>query len=218
MLPVLSETLGPVCRCAVDAERPYVVNILYPNAFQSGYLRPEICLEIGALASWLPFETHTIVSYAADCFPDVFTEPNCLVHVIAAERTFWEKVTILHHEAHRPADSRQPPGLSRHYYDVARMSLQDVKDRALADLTMLERVVAFKMKFYPRGWARYDLAKPGTLRLVPHGHILDSVKKDYAVMREMIYGEYPDYEELLKILQDLEHEINLSVFPAPLRT
>jgi predicted nucleotidyltransferase component of viral defense system len=211
LLPVLSDTLGPVCWCDIDPERPYVVNILYPNAFPSGYLRPEICLEIGALASWLPSETHTIAPYAAECFPEVFTEPSCPVHVIAAERTFWEKVIILHHEAHRPEGSHQPAGLSRHYYDVARMASQDVKDRALADLAMLERVVAFKMKFYPRGWARYELAKPGTLRLVPQGHVLESVKNDYTAMREMIYGDYPDYEEIHRDLQDLENEINTLV-------
>ncbi|PIE33364.1 hypothetical protein CSA56_11820 [candidate division KSB3 bacterium] len=44
--------------------------------------------------------------------------------------------------------------------------------------------------------------------LMLNGRILESVKKDYAVMREMIYGEYPDYEEILKILQNLENEIN----------
>jgi hypothetical protein len=87
--------------------------------------------------------------------------------VIRAERTFWEKATILHHEAHRPADSALPARYSRHYYDLARMAASPVKDAALADTDLLAAVVAFKQRFYPRSWARYDLAARGTLRLVP---------------------------------------------------
>ena len=37
---------------------------------------------------------------------------------IRAERTFWEKATILHQEAHRPKEKIQPPRYSRHYYEV----------------------------------------------------------------------------------------------------
>ncbi len=73
---------------------------------------------------------------------------------------------------------------------------------------MLEEVVNFKMHFFPRGWAQYELAKPGTLRLIPQGQVLESVRADYKAMREMIYGDYPDFEEIQKILEALEAEIN----------
>jgi hypothetical protein len=69
-------------------------------------------------------------------------------------------------------------------------------------------VVEFKQRFYPRGWARYDLAKPGTLRLVPIGHIRASVQEDYRAMAAMIFGEYPDVEAIMARLQMLEDEIN----------
>ena len=138
----------------------------------------------------------------------MFEKPECAVQVIKAERTFWEKATILHHEAHRPEGNAQPPRNSRHYYDMAQMALAPVKNSALADIAILESVVEFKQRFYPRGWARYDLAKPGTLRLVPEGHILKSVKKDYKSMRNMIYGDYYNIEKILSVLAELEGEIN----------
>ena len=144
----------------------------------------------------------------AEQFPDQFVQPECTVKAIKAERTFWEKATILHHEAYRPDDSMQPPRNSRHYYDMFQMANAPVKDSALADLALLESVVAFKQRFYPRGWARYDLARPGTLRLVPEGHVQDVLKADYRAMRIMIYGEYPEFESILSTLQGLEDEIN----------
>lgn len=204
----VSESIEPVCHCEVDNDDSNVLNLYYPKAFPDDYIRPEVRLEIGPLASWLPFEDHTIKSYAAEVFPDLFEKPECAVQVIKAERTFWEKATILHHEAHRPEGNAQPPRNSRHYYDMAQMALAPVKNSALADIAILESVVEFKQRFYPRGWARYDLAKPGTLRLVPEGHILKSVKKDYKSMRNMIYGDYYNIEKILSVLAELEGEIN----------
>jgi hypothetical protein len=84
------------------------------------------------------------------------------VQCIKAERTFWEKATILHHEAFRPEGSAKPDRYSRHYYDLARLAQSPVKEAAFSDLSLLASVVASKEPFYPRGWARYDLAKPGT--------------------------------------------------------
>ena len=71
---------------------------------------------------------------------------------VAPERTFWEKATILHHEAHRPEGSEMPQRYSRHYYDLYRMSMSSVKEAAFAQMELLKTVVDFKMKFYPRAW------------------------------------------------------------------
>ncbi len=208
ILPVISDEIAPVCTCKIDDSDRNVVNIYYPKAFSDEYIRPEIRLEIGPIASWLPFETHSITPYAAEQFPALFKEPNCTVQVIKAERTFWEKATILHHEANRPEGSIQPPRTSRHYYDLAQMAMSTVRDSALADISILENVVDFKTKFYPRTWAQYDQAKPGTLKLVPKGHVLESVKRDYKAMRNMIYGKYYSYEEIQNVLEELERDIN----------
>ncbi|KAB0669034.1 nucleotidyl transferase AbiEii/AbiGii toxin family protein [Oryzomonas sagensis] len=211
LLRQVSECVGPICRCEVDGGDPNVLNISYPAAFDHDYLRPEVRLEIGPLASWLPYANYTIHPYTAEVFPAVFERSECPVKAIKAERTFWEKATILHHEAYRPAGSPQPLRYSRHYYDLAKMATSSVKNTALADLDLLSDVVEFKDRFYPRGWARYDLAKPGTLRLVPKGHVLESVTADYRDMRSMIFGEYPDIGTIMSALVALEGEINGSI-------
>jgi len=208
LLARIAGALGGLCQCAIAVDDPHVIEIRYPASFPDRYLRPELRLEIGPLAAWLPHEDRMIASYAAEQFPQVFARRECSVRVIRAERTFWEKATILHHEAYRPEGNPQPPRHSRHYYDLARMAAAPVKDAALANLELLADVVAFKQRFYPRGWARYDLAVPGSLRLVPDGAVLAAVEADYRAMTNMIFGTVSAFGEILETLQLLEDEIN----------
>jgi Nucleotidyl transferase AbiEii toxin, Type IV TA system len=139
--------------------------VFYPAAFGAAYIRPAVRLEIGPLASWVPPSAHSIKAYAAQAFPEGFSNPAFEVIAIDAERTFWEKATILHQEAHRPGAI--PARYSRHYYDLCKLSESPMKRSALANLTSLKSVVDFKERFYYSSWARYDLAIPGSFRLSP---------------------------------------------------
>lgn len=208
LLARVSAALSGVCQSEIEQSDPHVINIRYPAAFADSYLRPEVRLEIGPLAAWLPHEKRVISSYAAEAFPQVFERRECQVRVISAERTFWEKATILHAEAHRPEGKPQPSRYSRHYYDMVRMAESAIKDNALADMGLLEDVVAFKQRFYPSGWARYDLAVPGSLRLVPEAPVLAAVEADYRAMANMIFGKLPVFADIMSRLQALENEIN----------
>lgn len=205
---MVENVIEPVCSCRIDDIDPHVLNIYYPAAFSDKYLRPEIRLEIGPLASWFPSDQYSIHSYAAEEFPHLFKQPDCKVKAIKVERTFWEKVTILHQEAHRPEDKPQPLGYSRHYYDLALMAKSDVRLAALANIEQLQDVVSFKVRFYPRGWAKYETAKVGSLRLIPDNHVLTSVRSDYVEMHKMIFGEYLPFDEIVATLRELEGEIN----------
>lgn len=210
LLSIISDVTSPLCSCSIE-EDGFSVTIKYPSAFEDDYLRPEILLEIGPLASWLPFDSFEIESFASQHFPQVFEKSKCEVNTIVAKRTFWEKATILHHEANRPEDSFMPTRYSRHYYDLAMMASSEVKNDALSDFELLENVVEFKQKFYPRTWAKYEEATPGTLRLLPPEFRLDSLKKDYKAMQSMIFDKYITFEEIINILTKLENEINRGI-------
>ena len=196
-------------QAAIADDDPNVINIRYPAAFSESYIRPEIRLEVGPLAIWVPNAAFSISSYCAEEFPALFSKPSCKVQVIKAERTFWEKVTILHHEAYRPEGSIQPARYSRHYFDLALMSTADVKVLAFNDLELLKSVVASKDRFYPRAWARYDLALPGTMKLMPPAHVLSSLRRDYEEMQIMIYGARPKFDVIMDQIRALEREINM---------
>ncbi len=206
-LPEVQTLVGAACEATIE-DNPEIISIRYPAAFANASLRPAIQLEVGPLASWAPNAEYEIRSYAAEVLPQQFKQPTCKVHATLAERTFWEKVTILHHEAHRPKENAQPTGYSRHYYDVFQMAQTSVKVDALANLALLRAVAAFKDRFYHRGWARYDLAVPGSIKLIPPKHVMDEVRRDYDEMRFMIFGERPQLDDMMTGLTELEAEIN----------
>lgn len=209
LLPEISALLAPVCVCHMDGSDGYSIYVRYPSAFREGYLRPEIFLEIGPLAAWLPSAPMLIRPYAAVHFPQAFKKTECQVSTIVARRTFWEKATILHQEAHRAADKPMPPRYSRHYYDLALLARATVRQEALADLALLDAVVDFKQRFYRSAWARYDLAKPGSLKLLPSVERLKEVEKDYQAMQVMIFDKKLSFAEIVDSLADLENEINV---------
>ena len=129
-----------------------------------------------------------------------------------AERTFWEKVTILHQEAHRGAERQLPRHYSRHYYDLYRLSRLPIRAQALKSLDLLREVVLFKMRFYRCPWARYEDARPGSMRLLPPEHHTTELRKDYSAMQTMLFGSMPSFDEILAELAELEKAINQ--FPA----
>ena len=117
-------------------------------------------------------------------------------------------MTILHQEAHRPIDKKIPWRYSRHYYDIYKMINSPIRKVALNNLDLLNDVVKFKIKFYPCNWARYELAIPGKIKLIPPANALIRLKEDYSYMKEMIFGEKPDFSEIITSLEKLESEIN----------
>jgi hypothetical protein len=197
----------------LDHTSKLVIQVNYPAVFNDMYLRPQILLEIGPLAAWLPFGEYTITSFTAETFPQLFTHAICKVKAIVAERTFWEKATILHHEANRPADSKLPLRYSRHYYDLAMLASSVIKNSALADISLLRDAIEFKQKFYPRSWAKHEDCLTGNLKLIPPEYRLKILQDDYKQMRVMIFGTYPDFSDILNRLQQLENEVNLLLTP-----
>lgn len=213
--PSLKETISGILGFDADMEidkyDPQTVIFSYPRIFSSSSAVNAIRLEIGPLAAWTPSQSASIEPYAADCYPSLFRQKSTYVKTVSPERSFWEKATILHHEANRPESSSIPNRYSRHYYDLYRMSKTWTKQKALEDIFLLKKVVDFKMKFYPRGWAKYDEASSGAIRLVPPNYRIPELKSDYGAMREMLFGTIPSFEEILSELSCLESEINETV-------
>jgi len=201
---------GDAWKLDVDTTDAQTMNFRYPGGISPAeydgvrYLRPTVKLEIGARSDHWPAAYHTVTPYAADFFPDLFQMPSTEVNTLAAERTFWEKVTLLHSEYHRP---RVRP-LSRHYYDVAMLAQTDIKDRALADLGLLEKVARHKDYLFHTGWSNYAEAVPGTMRLLPHPDLEKVLRTDYADMQDMIFEDPPTFEQVLEELRRLENEIH----------
>lgn len=206
----LSEELKIAIECYVDANDPQTVKFIYPRSFSDAAILQEIRLEIGALAAWTPVKKQKITSYAAQYYGNSFEQSSTEILTLLPERTFWEKITILHREAFRSADKEFPSRYSRHYYDLYCMSLGDIKYSALADRELLSKVVEFKKKFYRSPWAKYDLADYGTIRLMPPTYNMRKLEDDYNHMKNMLFGDKPTFNQIMDTISKLEIEINHS--------
>lgn len=131
--------------------------------------------------------------------------PNCfLITILAA----LEEGHPLHAWHYAPADKTLGGRYSRHFYDVVRMYEVGVGRAAIKDADLLAKVTEHKAVFFAAAWAKYDQARPGTLRLVPPSTRLAELRRDYQSMREMIFGEPPTFEHLLDVLREIEDAVN----------
>jgi hypothetical protein len=194
----------------VSEQDPNVVRFRYPAASGKNlpYVIPQVVLELGTHAEFVPRDHFTIRSFAAEEFPQLVPEGDVAVIALLAKRTFWEKLTILHAEYHRPPEKPLPERYSRHYYDAAMLAQGSIRAEAVADIALLDQVVRHKETFYPSAWARYDLARPGSLRLLPREERLAALERDYRNMSVMIFGEAPPFAKIMTVLAELEREID----------
>ena len=193
---------------SIDESEPSTVLFEYPKAFKSSYVTQAVRLEIGTLAAWTPSEIVRVVPDIQKIYPMLFDGDFIEVRTVLPERTFWEKATILHHEANRPKELAIPKRYARHYYDLACIANSPYKERAFKNPELLEKVVQFKQKFYPRKWAKYEEATAETIRLIPDDYRLKEIKEDYKNMTEMFFGEYPSFENMMNSILELEKEIH----------
>jgi len=195
----------------VSKQDPNVVRFHYPAAGAKSllsYVAPQVVLELGTHAEFVPRDHFTIRSFVGEEFPKLVADGDIGVVALLGKRTFWEKATILHAEYHRPLEKPLPDRYSRHYYDVAMLAQGTIRAEALADMTLLAQVVRHKETFYPSAWAHYDLARPGSLRLLPVEKRLAALERDYRNMGVMIFGDPPAFATIIATLAELEQEIN----------
>ena len=173
------------------------------------YLKRVVRLEIGARSDHWPASDQVLMPYSAEEFPTIFEEPSCVVRALDASRTFWEKTTILHKLYHGGVEQAQKGSKSRHYYDVAQIARSPMCEPILSQVALLEEVATHMSVFFPVAWARYDEARPGTLKLAPSKEIAGVLEKDYGHMQIMIFDDSPPtFQDLVEELRDLEDRIN----------
>ena len=205
----LGEITGRNLDIRMDGNDPNTVVFAYPCVFTDSAILREIRIESGSLAAWTPASARTISPYVASFYPSLFKRSDVSVYTVEAERTFWEKATILHREAMRTErQGPMPPRYSRHYYDLWCMCSSPVKKSALGQIGLLDAVVKFKRKFYRCNWARYELATAASISLLPPEGAMAALEQDYAHMKSMIFGPKPPFAEILETIAGLEREIH----------
>ncbi len=216
MLHTSLDTLPHSCKVRSDEDAKSFPSLLieYQTLFpvsNTAYVQPRIKIEPGARSAPDPNKLCTIKPYIASELEDWGFDVENLT-TIKPERTYWEKLLILHgwHCGYRdqgrlPADADR---VSRHYYDVAMITARNTGKAALANLDLLDRVREHNLIAFRQAWKKFEDAKPGILHCMPQPELRAVIEKDYGAMEGMILGEAPSFEWIMEQLDMVEKTIN----------
>jgi hypothetical protein len=198
---------------ATDSDQdPRVLEIYYPNVINavSEYILPRVQIEISCRSLREPFTQQTFGSLVDEFYEDRnFVDPLFEVPTVIPERTFLEKIFLLHEEFHRPTEKIRVDRLSRHVYDVYQLSKAGIDDNAINDQELYETIVAHRYKYARVGHVDYNLHNPKTLNPIPVAAVIQAWEADYTTMKEdMIYEEVkPTFENLITNLEKLRDKL-----------
>jgi hypothetical protein len=188
--------------------------IWYPAATpRSDYVRSAIKIESGAKSALDPNSEVPIKPYVDDDLPALdLTVP--VVRTVDPERTFWDKVVIVH-GLRRWFDKRGElrgggQRVSRHYYDLYRLAATPAGAAAIAETALGADCVAHARMFFNRPDFDPASAAPGSFALAPHDAMIEQLRVDYRAMQGMIFGDPPDFEAVLDSIGALETRLNKS--------
>ncbi len=178
---------------------------------EGGYIRAAVKIEAGAKSALDPHTAATVTPYVAADLPDLnLTVQN--VTTVQPERTFWDKVIILHglrqwydrrkelrHEGQR---------VSRHYYDIHRL-MQTVDAPAWqADRELAADCATHARLFFGSPDLGLDSATAGSFTLTPDTAMHEALGRDYAAMTGMIFGDIPPLDTVLASVAALQESLN----------
>ncbi len=191
-----------------DPER---IEISYQSRFSNNpYIKSQVIVEVSGRSMSEPLKPVELRSILEDNFPESpFVEPPVTVNAVVPERTFLEKICLLHEEFSHSPEQIRVDRMSRHLYDIIKIADTDIADRALSDHRLWNSIIEHRHKFIGLKGFNYTSLSPNRICIVPPDAILEQWRKDYYAMREiMIYGESPDFDDLIGQIRHLNLRIN----------
>ena len=190
---------------------PKIILLYYPNLIASlGYIQPKVQIEIGCRSLREPQKIAEFNTLIDEYYPQSsFAMPVIQIPTVLPERTFLEKIFLLHEEFSKPTQAIRVERLSRHLYDIYQLSKTEIKQNALNDQQLYQTIVKHRYNFTRIGKVDYNLHQPQTVNFIPPNDVIKAWEADYKTMlSEMIYGDAPTFAELIKELTKLRTEIN----------
>lgn len=192
---------------------PLIIEIFYPTLTnKDNYLKPAVLVEVGSRSLKEPFTQRSFGTIISEVFADrPFADKPITIPVVNPERTFLEKIFLLHEEFQKPQDKIRVERLSRHLYDIEKLSQTEYAKIALRDTELYNTIVKHREKFTPISGINYTNHSPDKISFIPPDTILKDWQQDYETMTQtMIYDNPLPFDELIKRLIELQKRINTS--------
>ncbi len=206
-------TAGARVELDADDDGQQTLLLWYPSVTTAtdGYVRPAVKIESGAKSALDPHRPVRISPYVAAEVGGIELDV-ANVTTVDAERTFWDKVVILHGLSRWFERRGELRGggqrVSRHYYDLHRLLATDVAAKALADAELRRDCVRHARMFFNSPDLDLATAEPGSFVLRPTNTMLDPLRRDYIAMTGMIFGDAPAFEAVTTSIVELETRLN----------
>ena len=175
------------------------------------YVKPTVKIEAGAKSALDPHRSTTIRPYVADDMPTSDLVVSSVL-TIDAERTFWDKVVILHglrrwHDT-RGALRQQGQRVSRHYYDIYKLIQSPQGKSALSDRALALDCARHAQLFFNSTDLDLKSARHGSFAITPSTVMIEALRRDYQAMAGMIFGAVPSFADVLDTVSQIEAQIN----------
>ena len=190
---------------------PVKIEVIYPSVTEySAYVQPRVLLETGSRSLIEPSTLRSFRSMIGQTFPDLpFADTDVHIRCVNPERTFLEKLFLLHEEHQRPREKMKIKGKSRHIYDIYQITQTDYADKAITDKELYKSIVAHRERFTKIGGVDYASHFPPTLNPIPAAELMPEWEKDYAEFQgQMISGENISFDRLIQELRRITDTIN----------
>lgn len=173
------------------------------------YVLPEVKVEVSGRSMSEPVREEALDSMIDKVYPKApFAEPKFNVQAVLPERTFLEKMFLLHEEFAKSQELIRVERMSRHMYDICQMLKTPIVEKAIHDEQLYYQIVEHRRTFIGLHGFDYDTLYPDSLNIVPPETIIELWKADYENMRlHMIYGESVSFEELVQELREINEKI-----------
>lgn len=193
---------------------PVSILIHYPAITEySKYVLPRVKVEIGSRSLKDPFTNCEIVSFVGEEFSSqTFADTSITVPCVNPERTFLEKLFLLHEEFQRPEEKVRVERLSRHLYDASKIYKSEHVEKAY-DSNLIKSIIQHRERFNNITGVDYKTLNPPSLHPIPSEQFLKAWEADYKTMQaNMIPGDSPDFSDLLFIIQEATKKYNALIF------
>lgn len=197
---------------SVTTVDPEVINVEYDSIFETlPYVKNAVKIEVSGRSMNEPLEDVALRSIIEDALPDAtFSESKFKVPTVKPERTFLEKICLLHEEFIKGSDEVRVSRMSRHLYDIAMIVKTPVVDRALADKGLFTNIVEHRRKFIGLKGFDYTTLCAEKINIIPPEAVAEKWREDYEVMsKTMMYGDHPDFDELMISIRELQQRLRM---------
>ncbi len=195
-----------------DTSDPNSLEIYYDSVFDfnSEYVKPRVLLEMSARSMTEPSEQKEIISWIDKEFINTdFAKNSFNVEVVMPQRTFLEKVLLLHEEFRKPKTKIRTYRMTRHLYDIEKIANTKYGKIALNDDILFNSIVEHRKHYTPLRGEDYSRHLKGKLSIIPPKEIIEDWEKDYKSMQEnMISGTSLPWTELLDNIKEIQKSIN----------